>query len=306
MAYQTGVSASIPALLAAVGTFLQGQGWTVTPEWNEMNAGTATGMKMTAFTSPDGSIYTFNYNSTSTLFMNLATSIDQSKPIGGQPGAFGSYSLLIRPIAGPHVGYHIFYDGYGVNVAVELVPNVFSHFNFGMITKNGSWAGGQYVTGLCTDTGYSLIGDSYAGSYSFKALDASGMTMNNGTYWGFMRTPIGASGFATMAEGGYGCPSLVNQAMAGQQGRRLIDSSPNQWNDRSVMLPVLLVQSSVVPAGGPMIQMGTVPNVAFCNIADLDPKTVVNTDWMVFPISVKNGNGSAYVSSGNYGIAYRK
>jgi hypothetical protein len=52
--------------------------------------------------------------------------------------------------------------------------------------------------------------------------------------------------------------------------------------------------------------MGYVPNLRLINIALLNPKDVVNTDWMVFPLQSKTGLSGSYAKTLNYGWAVRK
>lgn len=304
-------------MIVALSSFLVAQGWTATAPWAEMSAGAATGNTLAAITDPNGSITTFAFTA-STLLMNMATAIDPTKKITQQPGA-NWRNLSITPITGPYVGYHFFTDGAAVNVAIELVPNIFTHLNFGTVTKNGAWSGGQYITGLRQgNIAYGLM-SAIQNSYPFKAANQDG---SNPSYagslapdQGFMRQGITVTGWADFAAssvqynvGQYmpSNPVVVNHAVCANMGMRLLNSSPNGFNGRAALLPVVLTMSSNIEGGGGMYQIGCVPNVAMLNIRDLEPKAVINNEWMVFPLSQKNGNGSTYMNSANYGIAYRK
>jgi hypothetical protein len=54
--------------------------------------------------------------------------------------------------------------------------------------------------------------------------------------------------------------------------------------------------------------LGTVEGARFVNITNEEAGDVIDTNWIVYPLSIKGNTGSLnnYVSSANYGIAYYK
>jgi len=307
MAYQTGVTSSLADLIATLLTFADANGFDLGP------TGTYTGLGVS------GSSGTFNIVSlvknsiyylfaqpttgTTYLWMNTASSYAGGSTVSWA-NAHASW-CRVDNLAGPHVGYHMFSDGSGVNVAVEIVTNVFVHFNFGELQKNGNYEGGQYVTGLCVYaiTGSSLNDMTHGYNYiPFGTVDVGSWATVYGYVHGHVRTPV--SGPTSAIERNTGTVTY-NTGLAPTVGRPLISASPNAANGRAALVPIALVQASSGTTG-PFYQLGYVGNACLLNIANLNPKEMVNTDWMVFPISQKNGPATTYINSANYGIAYRK
>lgn len=314
MAYQTGVASSINDLFTALSNWLVGQGWSSSGPWTDTHSPARTQMGLT---DPDGNVFTFCHmtNGDKKLYLNMATSYSTAfgaaeAALEAQAGANTQRSLGISYITPPFVGYHFFYDGKMVNVALEVVSNVFTHFNFGQITKNGSWSGGTLVTGLSINYPQASSTDSNNNGYPFKSITSNGYWNGSWGNQGFLKQAITSSvcGYADMSCTATDNCCVVNQASNSNQGMRLVSgASPNGYNDRAVMLPTVLTLSTNTRGnGGNMYQLGHVPNAALVNITDLDPKTIVNNEWMIFPLCQKNGSGATYHSSGVLGIAYRK
>jgi len=193
-----------------------------------------------------------------------------------------------------------------MNVCVEIVTNVFVHFNFGELIKNGTWTGGQYVTGLdITEVSSGSLASTFS-PYHTLPFDSGDVGSSVGLMTGsqgHVRVPI--NGPAISLSRNVGSHRAWATVFAENAGRDLITYSPNAFNGRSVLTPINMVQASSGDTG-PYYQLGRVGNARGVNILNLNPKETVNTDWMVFPLSQKNGPGTVYINSGNYGLAYRK
>lgn len=296
MAYQTGVASNRVDLITSLLTFCAANGFELGPQW-VVGTGSIYSLKK-------GLIY-FNIQVTSAsngyIYLNTGLSAGSGE-LAGQVQA-APYNFRVDNLHGPYVGYHFFSDDNGVNVVVEIVTNVFTHFNFGVLQKNGDFVGGEYVTGLHTpSTDYINLFRTYNhGPFGHASVGAAGQLNANG-HSGHIRTPV--AGPVACLGVGLTPPYAIATGMADNAGRPLIDVSPNTFNGRSVLVPINIVQGSSGTTG-PYYQLGTVGNARFLSIANLNPKEMVNTDWMVFPISQKNGPGTTYINSGNYGIAYR-
>lgn len=295
MAYQTGVASNRADLISTLVTFCADNGFEIGPQW--------VSGPYTIYSLKKGDVY-FNITVPSGQdgFIWLSTGLSAgSGATAAQVQA--STDCRVDNLNGPYVGYHFFSDGSGVNVAVEVVTNVFVHFNFGELQKNGDYVGGQYVTGTSVGSrspGWSNMFSNY-NTTTFDSVDIGASGANDGAIYGHVRTPI-AGPTAMLAH--RGATLAWSTGLAGNAGRPLVDASPNAFNGRSVLVPINIVQGSSWTTG-PYYQLGTVGNARFINIANLNPKELVNTDWMVFPLSQKNGPGTTYINSGNYGIAYR-
>lgn len=295
MAYQTGVTSSRNDLITTLLTFCAANGFSVGPQWSIATDSYYSLKKGDVF-------FNFQVPAAQNGYIQLNTALSASEsPLTSQVQA-APYNCRVENLGGPHVAYHFFSDNDGVNVVVEIVTNVFVHFNFGVLQKNGDFVGGQYVTGLHAPYPVytTLFGGYNHGTFGQGSVGA--MESNyNGTS-GHVRTPIGGPVAALGVN--LGTSYAWSTGMAGNAGRPLVTYSPNSFNGRSVLVPINIVQGSSGNTG-PYYQLGTVGNARFINITNLNPKEKVNTDWMVFPLSQKNGPGTTYLNSGNYGIAYR-
>lgn len=312
MAYQTGVSTTLADLISTLITFAKANGFTEGPSWQVQDTDPYYGYADTYTIKSlvkDGIYFNFAYpqNTTIYLWMNTASSAGGSGRLNAQQGAH-PYNCRTDNLVGPHVGYHFFSDGNVINVAVEIVTGVFVHFNFGVMQKNGDFTGGQFVTGQAVYASSTTSKQDLWNDYHFLPYDTSqvGSTRSYGSVMsGHVRTPISGP-TQPLARNDSGSNTRVyTTGWARNAGRQLIDNSPNKTNGRAVLVPINFVQASSAD-NGPYYQLGTVLNARVLNIANLNPKEMVNTDWMVFPVSQKNGPGSVYVNSGNYGLAYRK
>jgi hypothetical protein len=302
MAYQTGVSGSVNDLVTALLAFAGANGFTASTAWTSGADSLVTLTKNSIF-------FVFQYNST-LLSLNTATAVSGSGAATAQTGA-AAVSMQVNQIAGPHISYHFFCDGEACHAAVEIATNVFSHINFGFVTKNGSWTGGAFVTGSTTTPTAGAVERQLLSGYNllpFHTLTRVNDVNTPSSSKPHIRTDIAnVNGVSGMAVGFSGASSTVfNKAwLVDGGGRPLLTASPNAFNGRSVIAPITLIQSTS-GIDGPYYQMGHVPNAGVINIATIEPKADVNTDWMVFPIGQKGTSGTGHINSGNYAMAYKK
>lgn len=301
MAYSTGVSSSVSDLMTALMSFATANGFTAGSTW-------ANGSYTVVTLSKGGIHFVFQYKSDE-IFLNTATSVLGSAGPLSQPGAASS-NCVINRITGPHVGYHFFSDGTALHVAVEVATNAFTHFNFGFITKNGSWTGGAFVTGTYAgglNSSQLGIRQPY-NNYPFYTYGNVGSQNNTPASFGHMRSDVVSTnglctwGSNTISNAQNG---VYNSAWADDMGRELVIVGPNASNGRTPIVPICVLQATS-GVSGPYYQLGQVPNAGLINIASIDPKAIVNTDWMVFPIGQKGDLSSIYINSFNYAMAYKK
>lgn len=308
MAYQTGVASTLQDLIGGVINFAQLNGFTVGPSGTYTGVGIS-GVNLTFDVQSlvqDDIYFLFAIPRTGVQYLWLQTAESWNGTTwSGQSATWTRCDDLI----GPNIGHHFFCDGRCFNAVVEVVTNVFTHFNFGTIQKNGNWVGGQFVTGLSryrpnATNPYDDIFSPY-NRLTFGSATIGSSRSNSGiTYCdGHIRTPVGAP---TASFGRTNTSTVAYcTAWADNSGRNLVLNSPNSFNGRSVLVPINIVQAASGQAT-PFLQLGYVGNACVINIRDLNPKDIVNTDWMVFPVTQKNGNGTIYINSKNYGYAYRK
>lgn len=324
MAYKTGVSSTITELVAALKSFAVEQGFTSGPIWSVAGIAGEQGASVT-YVAKGGIFFHISWNNT-TLMLDAATGSNgagfahqQPGALGGKSPAYGNLSTVVYPIQGPHVGYHFFSDGKTIHAAVELVTNVFNHFSFGTIDKAGNWAGGYYVEAnrwnpidfgqgrlqLVDSPYHQRIFDGMSG-YAGRSYYAFGYNWQS---FGMMAVEFDSRTMAVTEPSPGQAPQFANTNSWSHLGwgLDLIQDSPNSFNSRAVLVPMEVAMASdhtSTPAN--LLQLGQVPTAAAVNMAFINPKDIVNNDWMVFPLSQKNGPGILYVNSLNYGIAYKK
>lgn len=301
MAYQTGVSGSVNDFMTALLGFASANGFTAGATWTNAGLSIVTLVK-------SGIYFTFAYNTTQ-LFVNTATSVTGAGTLQAQPGA-AAVSMLINPITGPHISYHFFCDGTVCNAVAEVATNVFSHLNFGFVTKNGSWTGGAFTSGTNTTSSSATNAKQVTSGYNIIPFNTTTFTTgpNQPTNVPHLRSDVtavnGISGFGGSISGGVS--QTFNKAWIDSGGGRpLVQASPNVFNGRSVIVPITLLQATLTTSA-PYYQIGHVPNAGVINITNIEPKELVNTDWMVFPIGQKGSAGGGYMESLFYGMAYKQ
>lgn len=312
MAYQTGVSTTLADLISTLITFAKANGFSEGPSWQFQDQDPYNGYFDTYTAKSlvkDGIYYNFAYPQSTTvyLWMNTASAAGGNGGLRAQQGAH-PVNCRTDNLIGPHVGYHFFSDGSTINVAVEIVTGVFVHFNFGVIQRNGDFTGGEFVTGQAL---YTVSQDSRKNMFNdyhfipFDTNNVGGARSYGGVISSHIRSQVSGPTVPLCRNDTGSNTRAFTTGWAGNAGRPLLDNSPNKVNGRAVLVPINFVQASSQDAG-PYYQLGTVGNARVVNIANLNPKETVNTDWMVFPVSQKNGPGSVYVNSANYGLAYHK
>ena len=300
MSYQTGVTSTVADLISTLRTFAVSNGFTNGASWTD-------GIYSLGSISKGGVHYVFTWTADE-LYLNTALSVSGSGAAIAQSGAC-EVDCRIRPIQGPHVGYHFFSDGNTIHVVVELVTNVFQHFSFGAMAKSGSWVGGAYVTGNNWSPTLDYLGklptwQDYRHVHMFESISNSWTGVQQGhvraTYAGHTIAVLGQYASAPDASVANGSPWWI--------GMELLRDSPNEFNTRAALVPVEIYLSSEFQVINPVhwLQLGCVPTAASVNVQNLNPRETVNTDWMVFPLCQKNGPGTSYVNSENIGMAYRK
>ncbi len=230
-----------------------------------------------------------------------------------RPMYFGTWDFT-----GPYVGHYFFTEGTCVHAVVEIASGVYNHISFGSVTKfgtwSGGWAGGEYLTG-----GYYQVNkpsgvwdDAFSsyhprpfndGSHASISVAASAIRVAN--------TPAGAD-FNRLDS----VPSSSHGMFVGDTNpthygvcslyARLLRDAPNETTNRTPIFPGLLrLRDS---ASGLYHLAGSIPNVGIMKFTpDMNPKDIVNTDWQVFPLTMRTGGNTTLASSSfEYALAYRR
>jgi hypothetical protein len=247
------------------------------------------------------------------VLLNTSTAWAGSGLLTAQTGAAAKNArayIGLTPIE-----YWMFTDGDSVHCVVEISSDCYAHISFGVLEKYGSYTGGEYVSA------------NYWGNTAWQSANNSRTFdgyASGATYAGHVRCTYSGRTFAEMGEtgdvtkhwarnnwfgGGYYNDSSVNN-----DDGELWKHQPNNYNGRSMLIPVEMFISDIpntTTAFNGWIPLGRVSNAAVVNIANLNAGDTVNTDWMVFPLCMKNPAGALTLASGqvdtlDIGFAYKK
>lgn len=249
------------------------------------------------------------------------TEFTQDAPVG-QPRftCFGTWQQT-----GPFIGHRMFTDGTAVHAVLEVANNVFQHFSFGEITKNGTWIGGEYV---CAGSQNSVSGSNYnygAGSSAFvfdegigsgHNATASGVPIGTtGNCTGFVRyrqTGNNVDDFAPMNSTGLNnqaarlnFPINPSESSPTSLTSELVFSSPNQANSRTPLFPMtVLLRDYNITTNNLYFAAGYIPNVRVLSMRNFSPGVLTETNWRVYPVIQKAGDRTIAPVSNEPGYAY--
>ena len=253
---------------------------------------------------------------TAPTLANRENLIADSPSVEGQTALTRTF-LYDKP-NGTYSNYYMFGDSNGVHCAIKVSSSSnYSHVSFGVLEKYGTWTGGEYVSGndLNVDTGYS-VSSGFSNLYTqnfqlFGARDSA-----NGTT-SYLYYPYESHGdefdwsafhMAALTKNRRTLPAASPSATYSVGGDMLHDASPSAAFNRSAMFPVYMrVYDNRSPGGTQKyILVGHVSGARIINCSDIDPTTIVDTDWMVFPQYMKSGSAFTAPVSGLHGLAFRK
>lgn len=303
MAYLKGSASTTAGLIQAVVNFaVANGGFTAEATFSEMNGTTATGYTIYPLTRAGS--YWFLAENGSSVFMVWATGKDTTLTLAKQPGGPG-YATQFAPCTPPYTAYHLFVDSYSVRVAVEVTPGRFNHFAFGTLSKFGTWTGGEFVTaGNYTYSPWYYQWNSNGHQRVFEGFDSD--QPNPGSIRVAWNTLLQAS----LGTGGNQAAFLALM----NNGNAILDRGPNPFNLRAGMTPAVAYLNDQIQDLR-WRPLGYVPGVRMLNIQNLEAEAIVNTDFMVFPLTEKNGAATTYPPTGtiwqwpnsyNYGIAFQQ
>lgn len=311
MSYQTGTPASLTALMNDLKTFATTYGG-----FTDTGSGyTASSYTYFSLTSSGGRMVNFAYKDAGgggDCLMNTSTAWAGSGLLTAQTGAC---SVNARAWFGlTPIEYWMFSDGSSVHCVVEFRAGAYAHMSFGVLEKYGTYTGGEYVSA----NGWHSSNTDW--SSSFQARHFDGYSANNSTYKNHIRCTYNTRDIAVFCDTGVTSTNHVrNLWMSGGQyassanDGELWRHQPNSYNSRAQLIPVelfLAYDTASLSAPTGWIPIGRVSNAALINLSDINAEDLVNTDWMVFPLCMKNPTAPS-ISSGevdtvNLGFAYQK
>jgi len=311
MSFQTGTPASLTALMNDLKAFAIA------------NAGfsdTGSGYTASSYTyfslTKDSVKFNFSYKDASgggDLLMNTSTAWAGSGVLTAQTGAHSKNAQTLMSLT--PIEYWFFTDGDAVHAVVEFSAGAYAHFSFGILTKYGTYTGGHYV---CAN---SWANASWQNGNNARVFE--GYVATSSSYANHVRLSHSGLSFAVMGENSDSAVHFCTNRFWGggyfddgsdeNNDGELWKHQPNNYNGRSVLIPVEFFITDVPGVANSYnahIPLGRIANAAIINIASLTPEDLVNTDWMVFPLCMKNPVGpvlaSGQVNTGNLGVAYQK
>lgn len=193
---------------------------------------------------------------------------------------------------------HVAYGATYVYAIVESATASFRHFGAGVMVKNDTYAGGEF---LATHLAYPSQNVNnrpfeFAGSTTYVNFDTLAIS------WGGDGQPIGwhynrsDRVFPNKSRGGLGSSSALTQS--------LVSAGNFQFNRQAVLIPIYC---EVLRSGGVFYSpVGFPPNIRAVNISYLTDKQEVTlgTDvWKIFPIG-ERASSSSGLASGTNGLAF--
>jgi hypothetical protein len=314
VAYQEIVAPATPAaVIDAIVTFAAANGWTV-------DRNNLVGSARTATIHRAGSDYLHIYNTGSTDIF-LRGSIDYAS--GTTPDATTRRGVKCRTNcgAGAYTRLYLFADASPsphIHAILEAnVAGMFYHMSFGVIDKLEAFTGGTYYDGTWWYDSATSNMNSYT-SLSRPLFDNSEANYaTNHDQEGGLRCDFAADartdawwafGYDTNSSSDL---SVVTGISASGNLNSLVHMAAvdvNAFSNRSIFHRI---PASVHRGSGYFSQIGSFPNVRFCNITKFTPAqeiTIGSDTWKVFPMIRKGSHpgGAAAPYSGIYGYAYKK
>ena len=321
MAYETGVSTGVTALLSTIREFADDLGWTIDrDDVNELALHHADAGYFTLVATPEADdLYT---TADPGPFISIwgQTGFDPGAAHSSQPGSSGGLYGRTNALRGPFTAYHLFGTTQYIHCVVEIVPGEFAHFHFGCLDKSGDYTGGEYATG--TAWFYYLNSDNYnrdalanrhtvpfdgegyyaaggGSDYGVLRLDTDGYTAE----WGRFTYDTDSS-YSTV-----GGPARSSDSQWRTPYSYYWLSTPNTVNALSPLAPILVTfnlrNAKTFLAGAPA-------DLRIVNMRNLTPGetiTIGNDEWVCFPLKKRGLDRYApppAVNSWYFGFAYRK
>ncbi|QBQ71186.1 virion structural protein [Shewanella phage S0112] len=313
MAYETGSAINPADLLDKLSVFAVANGFTL--DALRLESG-----RQTLYLNKNGEFYSMQFiPSTSTqnsyIQINLATGFVSGATFGLQPNSNATLAANTRC----HVNhvlneaiptYHFAYlDGGILTVVMLMATGNYATFGFGEIEKYAPFTGGGIVLGTMLEAD-SNKDHPEANTNVYYATNA-GTTINRRTWlhaevdgiymWqGYQGQPSPISGTA-----GYFDMSAAATYRTNYQVHSLINGFTGAA--RTAPVTIFLKRKDGLNKATPL---GYLRDVRLFNMRDFDPGATFDSDWLVFPGSVKGdpfstGNPTDFFNSGWYGFAIR-
>lgn len=222
---------------------------------------------------------------------------------------------------GPFVKYFLYTDGNAVHCVLQLYTGVYTHLSFGNLIKLGTWTGGEYLS--ANNSYWYSVGKYDQWDYQRMNLlfDGGNSNLDNIAYGAsYVRHVVGTQydDYRDFARLGH---AIVDNNQAVMMNKTWLEdsatgegifsfwlieeASPIGYNVRSPLLPVWTRFKEM--ATGRWMLRGYVPYAGILNVENLAGETIVENDWIVFPMIQKTGGDETLSPLSEYwGVAYKR
>jgi hypothetical protein len=328
MAWETGVASDLDDLLDKMCTFAVAEGG-----FTEITQIGSTGRQSDMYILQRGSIYWWFLGNIQVLTNYGDNGFLEMRMMNTQPNLSNRTTLnlgqryltkaqLWNKDDGPFTNYWFYSNGNNCLVVVEVVPNVFTHWCFGVLDKFSTWTGGEFLAGINMGSpgwnqtsGEWLIGTtafSSYGSYPFS-YDQGNASAYGANYLHYPQDSYGDyRDFAIMestSADGQSCLSIATYNLSNAPPQNNIGGvlsyySPNSFNSRAVLVPLWCFVYDTSSAR--RMILGHVSNMRFLNIELITPKEMIEVKWGCYPFIQKDGDNTVATITGKSGYAYER
>jgi hypothetical protein len=203
------------------------------------------------------------------------------------------------------------------------------HISFGVLTKQGTWTGGEYLSANCASSlssnwynwsatitsSYDRTGAIFSGqwtgnmAYQPETYIRMANTTASADFWSTGNELYGSSLTSTSLFMSMSSADVsLSLTTESHPMSSLLRYAPSTSTWRTPMVPVLLMRGVTSPADSVYV-LGRVPRVTFLRMTDDMPNaSLIHTDWRVFPLFSRVTTDTSLVApgSGNWAIAYRE
>lgn len=213
--------------------------------------------------------------------------------------------------SGPYIKYFLYTEGNAVHGALQVYNDVWTHISFGNIIKFGTWTGGEYVT---ANGSYKILSGSTYRPWDYNhngiLFDGGRHTLSTNRITGYVRHIRGSatSNYLEFARLGnleqydQWCQMVAESGMV----KILVETcSPIAFNSRAPLFPVYVKIYETTT--NRWMLYGYVPGARVLNIQNLSSGSIVENNWITFPMIQRSG-GDATLSpiSSYWGVAYKR
>jgi hypothetical protein len=300
MAYATGVSTDVGDLAGKVIAFLVANGFA------EADSGSRSATEDIAILTKGGKTYGLvnSKGANPVKYISLAIGTGYADAGGHPELTDGCTYQRTTFVTEPFVEHHFFYSDDEFFAVVEHQAGRYRHFGLGVVEKFGSYTGGEFVTGHAWNTG-SVINNESAVNHAWPFRAVGGSTAGSGALRVDLTTTpqykyFSSTNVLTLANSSY--ISLLWGANSSNLPSR---DAVNNFNGESILQPIYVYAYDGTALYYSCGYVETVRGIWLDNHNAKDIKTLGADDWMIFPLTARQGPATTE-NSGLRGFAYKK